>query len=236
MRTSEQISELAAALAAAQGEIENAVADTENPHFKSTYADLASVRAAIKGPLSKNGLAIVQTPTTVEGKTALTSRMMHKSGQWIEDTCVLLVDKPTMQGMGSAITYMKRYTLTAMTGLAEKDDDGNAAEVHPAKKTKPIGKPPVTPVGSVLPAAQGLGGPAPDQQPKAGVTTKQRGMLWARLMKLDYSDEDAKAFLQAHSGKAHSADWTRSDFDKVLGVIEHLEKNNPQSMREPGEE
>jgi hypothetical protein len=128
MKTSEQINELAAALALAQRQIKNAVLDAKNPHYKSDYATLESVRAAILEPMAQNGLSIIQLPSMSNSKVALTTRLLHKSGQWVEDTCELLIEKPTMQGLGSALTYMRRYAISALTGLGEKDDDGNAAE------------------------------------------------------------------------------------------------------------
>jgi len=127
--TSSSLVELATALAKAQGEIESAKKDSTNPHFKSKYADLASVWDAIRGPLSKNGLSVVQMPTAYGSEVCVTTLLLHASGQWIKSTLTMLVgDKATPQAVGSAITYAKRYSLTSMTGVApDEDDDGNAA-------------------------------------------------------------------------------------------------------------
>jgi len=127
--TSSSLVELATALAKAQGEIESAKKDSTNPHFKSKYADLASVWDAIRGPLSKNGLSVVQMPTAYGSEVSVTTLLLHASGQWIKSTLTMLVgDKATPQAVGSAITYAKRYALTSMTGVApDDDDDGNAA-------------------------------------------------------------------------------------------------------------
>jgi ERF superfamily len=122
MKTSEQISELAAALAAAQGMMENAVMNRVNPHFKSKYADLAAIFDAARKPLSANGLAIVQTI----GDGVLHTRLLHTSGQWIASEHPLpMSGRP--QEIGSALTYARRYSLSALIGIAaDEDDDGNA--------------------------------------------------------------------------------------------------------------
>ena len=127
MRRSDNIGALAGALAKAQGQMENATKDKINPHFKSKYADLGSVWDAIREPLAKNGLSVVQLPFNDEaGNVHVTTLLAHESGEWIEATYSLPATKPDAQGYGSAITYMKRYALTGI-GVAPEDDDGNAA-------------------------------------------------------------------------------------------------------------
>jgi enamine deaminase RidA (YjgF/YER057c/UK114 family) len=126
---SEQIGELAKALAAAQGEIRNAPKTSDNPFFKSRYADLAEVVDAVRGPLSKNGLAVVQIPLSTDGRTVtIHTVLMHTSGQWIDGDLTLAPVKVDPQGIGSATTYGRRYALQGFTGVAPTDDDdGNAA-------------------------------------------------------------------------------------------------------------
>ncbi len=124
----EQIDKLAAALAKAQGEIGSAAKDATNPHFKSKYADMASVVAAMREPFAKAGLAIHQGPRNFGDELRLVTRILHASGQWLEDDGYpLLLDKQNMQGLGSASTYARRYGLMAAAGVAPEDDDGNAA-------------------------------------------------------------------------------------------------------------
>lgn len=128
MLKSEAINELAAALSKAQGAMEMAKKDAENPFFKSRYADLASVVAAIQGPFADNGLAYVQCPDACEGEAvAVDTLLMHTSGQWISSRTVVPVTKQDAQGYGSALTYARRYGLQAIAGVAADDDDGNAA-------------------------------------------------------------------------------------------------------------
>src|SRR5438445_484364 len=104
MTTSESINELASALSKAQGEMAGAAKSSANPFFKSKSADLESVRDAVQGPLSKHGLAYLQSPTTEGAKVSVEMFLMHTSGQWIRDTlsCVAKDDGP--QAVGSCIT------------------------------------------------------------------------------------------------------------------------------------
>ena len=130
------------ALAKAQGEMEVAKEDATNPFFKSQYADLASIIKSSRSALSKQGLSVIQRiMANGNGTSYLFTRLCHVSGQWMESRMNLLPTKPDMQGMGSAITYAKRYAYSAMIGVVTgEDDDGNAASV-PAKakeSAKPV--------------------------------------------------------------------------------------------------
>ncbi len=137
MHTSEQLNELAPALARAQGEITGALKDSANPFFKSKYADLASCWDACRSALTKNGLSVAQVTTVTDGKLYLLTRLLHDSGQWIEGQTPVTPKDDTPQAMGSALTYSRRYALTAMVGVAQVDDDGNAGsgkgEIHSPK-------------------------------------------------------------------------------------------------------
>ena len=137
MKTSETINELAAALATAQGEMENAVMDAANPHFRSKYATLASIRNATIPALAKNGLALIQATELTTAEMLLTTRLVHASGQWLESVYPIpIVDKPHI--MGSALTYARRYSWAALIGIAaEEDDDGNEAQ-NAAKNGQPV--------------------------------------------------------------------------------------------------
>lgn len=135
MNTSESIAELAAALAKAQGEMQPAEFDATNPHFRSRYASLASITAAVRPALAKHGLSVVQGACAAAGAVTVTTRIVHASGQWIEDALALPVgERATPQAVGSAITYGRRYSLAALAGVvAEEDDDANTAEEHAVK-------------------------------------------------------------------------------------------------------
>lgn len=125
---SDQLNELAKALCIAQGQIKHAVKDSANPFFKSRYADLTSVWDAIREAFQKNGLSVSQIPTTDDdGKPALETVLMHTSGQWLSGVVPINPIKQDPQGLGSAITYMRRYALQAIAGVCADDDDGEAA-------------------------------------------------------------------------------------------------------------
>lgn len=136
MTTSEQINEIASALAKAQGEMKNASLNKVNPHFKSKYADLAGIRDAVVPALTAHGIAVVQTLDAASEGVAycVLTRLIHTSGQWIESLCPI-PSAQDMQKMGSAITYARRYSLSAICGIAaDEDDDGNEA----AKPTQAV--------------------------------------------------------------------------------------------------
>ena len=128
MRTSQTMDKIAPSLLKAQRAITFAVKDSTNPHFKSSYADLESVIEAIKKPLNDNGIIFIQSFSPSEaGKLNLTTRLMHESGEWLEDELTMPLQKNDAQGYGSAATYSRRYALAAITGLYQADDDGNEA-------------------------------------------------------------------------------------------------------------
>ena len=124
---SNQFEKLFAALAAAQGVLAGAAKDKTNPHFRSAYADLASVWEACRGPLSKNGLSVVQLCSAAGAVVTVRTILGHSSGQWIAESLSMRSAVETPQGIGSCITYARRYALAAMVGVAPEDDDGNAA-------------------------------------------------------------------------------------------------------------
>ncbi len=147
MKTSEQINEIAAALAAAQGEMKNPLKDSDNPFFKSKYADLAANIDAAKPALAKHGIACVQNAYNVDGAIAVTTRLIHASGQWIETDALMATPKDTApQSVGTCVSYMRRYQFGPAVGLAGEDDDGNASSVAKpaASQDKAIRRPPGT--------------------------------------------------------------------------------------------
>lgn len=127
---SEQINELSAALAKAQGEMKHAEKAIDNTFFKSKYADLPAVIDAAKPHLSKNGLSVTQiTDLNADGTIILITQLNHSSGQWIRGVYPVKPVKNDPQGIGSALTYARRYSYSSIVGVAsmDEDDDGNAA-------------------------------------------------------------------------------------------------------------
>ena len=119
---------IAAALAKAQGVMRSARKDSVNPHFKSSYADLASVLDACRDSLSANQIAVLQSPSTERDGVRITTTLLHSSGEWVESDLLVPLAQRTAQQLGSAITYGRRYALSAMAGVAaDEDDDGHVA-------------------------------------------------------------------------------------------------------------
>lgn len=141
---SEQIDQIAAALAKAQAELRPAAKNGENPHLKNRYSDIAAVYEAIRDVLPHHGLAVAQMMLPRDdGKAHVRTLLMHTSGQWLAGECVMPCQQQGPQGTGSAITYARRYSLSAMVGVvSEDDDDGEGATrrgSQPARK-QPAGK------------------------------------------------------------------------------------------------
>lgn len=164
MRTSESIHEIAAALAKAQAEMGGAIKDSANPFFRSKYADLASVWEACRAALTKNGLSVVQFPKTEYTGTpepyewtsksgekrygvrvvcivSVLTRLSHASGQWMEDDVSTMLSTGDPQSVGSAITYLRRYALQSVAGVAPEDDDAEAAHGQQANGTSQARQP-----------------------------------------------------------------------------------------------
>jgi hypothetical protein len=128
MQKSETIAELTKALVKVQSSIKPAIKDANNPFFKSSYADLNSVWDSCRDLLAANGLAVIQTTAPVEHAVIVETTLAHTSGEWISGELMLPLTKQDAQGVGSAITYGRRYGLAAIVGIvADVDDDGNAA-------------------------------------------------------------------------------------------------------------
>ena len=155
MKTSEQVSEIFAAIVKAQGEIINAKATADNPFFKSKYADLAELINTAKKPLADNDLAVIQSPSTEGNQVIVTGRVIHKSGQWIEDSISFETNKKDPQSIGTVITYGRRYQLAAFVGIAQEDDDGNSGSAS-GKAQEPIRNAPPAPAPKPAPEPKPL--------------------------------------------------------------------------------
>jgi hypothetical protein len=139
---SESIANLAKALSIVQGKLTYAVKDSANPFFKSKYADLESVWDACRSLLAENGLCVMQFPGTysdLDKSMSLTTILSHSSGEWISQEMSVPMSKVDAQGAGSCLSYMRRYSLAAVVGVVQADDDGNAASSpKPVVKAKEI--------------------------------------------------------------------------------------------------
>lgn len=138
MNKSESIVHLSAALSKAQAEMPIVKMNSVNPFLKNKFADLGAVIEASRKVLGKYGLSISQFPTSFDNKIGVTTALMHESGEWLEETALLPLDdekgKSAAQVAGSIITYLRRYSWSAVLGLyADEDTDGN----QPQPKAKP---------------------------------------------------------------------------------------------------
>lgn len=132
MKHSESIKQIAAALCKAQATIGKAKKDATNPYFNSNYSTLGSVWEACHSSLLDNGICVIQGGDGVLYSTTF----MHTSGEWITASLPLVLSKNDMQGLGSAVSYCRRYLLAGMAGVIQEDDDGNAASRPQAQATK----------------------------------------------------------------------------------------------------
>lgn len=218
METSQQINEIATALSKAQSEIEGAVKDVRNDFFKSKYADLHGVWDACRDALVKNGLSVVQTTETPlnpfggekvdDGYITVVTRLMHSSGQWIQGRLRMKPTKPDPQAVGSCITYARRYALAAIVGVAQMDDDGNAASGNAQQEEK---KAFIKPTPS----------PKTNYQQKQGcISEGQSKLIWARRKKANkVSDADFEKIL-ADKGYKDASFIPVGELENILALVE----------------
>lgn len=198
MRRSESIAALAAALSKARGEFKAVIKSAENPYFKSNYADLSTLIDATKDSLSKNGLAVVQSPgkITESGRVSITTLLIHSSGEWMEDDLEMPVTKADAQGLGSAITYGRRYAYQSLLNVAgEEDDDGNAA----------VGK-----------TQKDRNSSSIENKPGATVNPAQVRAFWAATKQGNKSKEDVQAYYGSELGIEHTEEMLQKDFNKAM--------------------
>lgn len=222
---STEIKEFVAALAKAQGMMKPAVFNRVNPHFKTRYADFTSCMDACRVPLSENGLAPIQYCETIDGKLNLVTMLAHTSGQWMKSEFPLIPSKMDSQGIGSAMTYAKRYSLCGMVGIVadeEGDDDGEAA-VGRGKHEEPVRQPP-RPTPTQAPAQ-----PKPPQK----LLATQVAAIKDLESKLD---KECKDKLYSWLSLAYKIDKIEDiivdNFQKVLGAFENAVKFMDQQKLE----
>lgn len=213
MKHSESIANLAAALVAASAEIKSVPKDATNPHFRNKYATLDAIAEAVRPVLAKHGLAVMQgttLPETNEGVVvgfSLETLLLHKSGEWLSNSVIIPIEKASAQGAGSAITYGRRYGLSALLGITtDEDDDGETAQNHaPRAQSRPASgsRPAATPAAS-RPAGNGNG---------SGPTMpfgKSKGKLLSEV-----STDDLSGALQWASEKGKFVEFQKDAEDEL---------------------
>lgn len=196
---SDNIADLAASLAKAQSEMGAVHKDQDNPYFRSKFAGLSTVWEAVKPALTKNGLSIVQMPGSDERGYFVQTQLLHSSGQWIRSTTYMKPAKEDPQGIGSLISYARRYALQAMVMACPDDDDGEAAMGRTAPQ-KPVEAPkPVarveTPKAKVAKPVE----PAKQAEEKSKFNGESHQQLFQQLMEAGLTQDDFMAALR-HAG------------------------------------
>lgn len=234
MIQSETIGKLAEALAKAQAVIENAKKESDNPFFKSKYADLSSIWEACRKPLTDNGLSIVQSPvflTEHPDMVGLDTRLCHSSGEWLEGRIVMKPVKSDPQSYGSCLTYLRRYSLQSFISIcAEVDDDGNAAT---GKKTNT--KHEGTKQPNDIPDT--IGQPPEENSPQANVASqnaksvlisdKQRKRFYAIAKESGKTDDEIKTFLREITGSESTRDIQNGIYDYLCNEVVKAKKEEP---------
>ena len=177
---SEKIDLLAAALPKVQAALKPPKKDSENPHFKSMYADLASDWDACRSALTEHGFSVVQITECVDwSKPMLVTILLHSSGQWISGSYPLQPTKQDPQALKSAVTYARRTALESIVGLAAEDDDGNDAAAPPGRS------PAAKPLPSKPPSGQWISGSYPLQPTKQDPQALKSAVTYARRTALE---------------------------------------------------
>jgi hypothetical protein len=199
MQRSESIRNIAKALAGFQAEVKNPANTADNPFYKSKYAPLSDVLNIVRPLLTKHGLSVFQSPSGDGQNVTVTTVIMHESGEWIEsDPLTLKADKATAQGAGSAITYARRYAISAVLGISsEDDDDGNFAS------------------GKNNGQANGNGDKA---------TPKQLQKLHAIANSLEIPSEEMRQHIKSKYGKESSKDLTKAEVRELIDELEKTKK------------
>lgn len=246
MNKSDNINELATALAKAQGAMRFAIKDANNPFFKSKYADLSSVVEAIRDALSTNGLSYMQhLQQSEKNEVCVETVILHASGQWIScGTVSIPVNKHDAQGYGSALTYARRYSLSAAVGVVADDDDGNAAAAS-APKAPVMPKPTPMPA-KVKAAAKGQHNPAtidhatitgdPMEGDLSGVgddrpcSDETKGLIINAFAKIGFTVPE----LEKEYGKPMDQ-WMESDVPELRAVLKSMQIEQKRAKAEAAE-
>lgn len=224
--TSPQLNELAAALAKAQGEMETAIKSAENPFFKSSYADLPAYRHVAREPLAKHGLSVTQSIDESNGKLRIVTMLLHASGQWVRSFLPVNPVKNDPQGVGSAITYMRRYSYAAIIGAVaeDEDDDGESAmgrgrdKKSSGNSAKPGGPSPMRPgppeKSSTVPKPSTNAG-GEDQKPSSPAKPPAYTDEKARKMGFDSAATHENA-VKMFWARARNAKWSEEQVKELL--------------------
>ena len=211
MQRSESIKNIAKALAQFQAEVRNPANTESNPFYRSKYAPLSDILNLTRPILSRHGLSVLQSPSGDGQNVTVTTLITHESGEWIEsEPLTLKADKATAQGAGSAITYARRYALSAMLGISSEDDDdgnfasGNKGNANPVKADK---KPTAAKTDKATPA--------------------QLKKIYAMANELKVDSDEMKNMMQSYFEKDSSKDLTKAEASKLIEILNGLKEFSP---------
>jgi hypothetical protein len=181
-------SKLNAALVAALSDMRNIAKDKVNPHFRSKFTSLDAILETVRPIMAKHELAITQLPEFRDGLAGVTTRIIHVSGEFSESTLMLPIKDQTCQSVGCALTYARRYSISAICGIAsDEDDDGQQASTPPKKTVTQavIAKPTFQPRDEIV------------GQTAQTAVKDQWEIMFALMEQHKISEEKVRAFLLA---------------------------------------
>ena len=221
MEKSEQLNELAKALGAFQGEVEAVKKDAINPFFKSKYASLENILETIRPALKKNKLAFTQFPA---GENELITILIHESGQFLKASFKMSPKDNTPQGQGSAITYARRYAISAVLGIAtEEDDDGNVATVGQGKTQNP------KTTKTSIPVKKSQDGADLSQIPLSQAQNKK---IFAQLKQLGKTKEEFEEWIKRVANIDGIENLNIRQASKFIESMEKMAKGEPEEKQE----
>jgi hypothetical protein len=204
---SENIADLVEALRTVQMNLKGAIKDATNPFFNSNYADLESVWECCRGPLADNGLCVIQTNGGTAESPSVITTLAHVSGQWIRGELFLTPDKKGPQGIGSCITYGRRYGLAGIVGIIQVDDDAEGATSRNKKTTTKK-----TPKEDDIPMG--------DMPNSKLISDAQRKRLYAISKEFAWGETAVKSLL-AKYGFESSTEITKAKYKDICEELEH---------------
>lgn len=235
MKTSENITKIAEALFQFQSKVEKPKKDGENPHFRSKYATLDSVIDTIRPAMKEAGLILIQDPIRHENEIGVRTRIIHRSGEWIEFEPVFIpAKKLDGHGIGSALTYARRYALSTALGLAtESDDDANAASADPqpqrqqAKREAQQLSQQLSRQRQRQQTQQQHSNAQPDQQSELATQNQLKAMFASARSKL--TNNEIKEMVKFLTGKSSSKELTKKEASEL---IEHFNTRTKEELLE----
>lgn len=223
-KKSESITNLAVALTKFNLTVQRIEKDGTNPHFKNRYTTLDAILDEVRPLLADQGLSIIQMPSGEGDQLKLTTMLIHITGEWIEsDAITMRPAKNDPQGIGSATTYARRYSLCAFLGLStgDLDDDGNGASHTPQTSQKPPQSAPQTNTYNPPPTQTQEPATTP-REPSDLISAPQIGMIKKLLKEKLISDDKYREILNGYSVASSTELTKRNASDLIKKLQEYV--------------